>query len=163
VIAYQPDQWHDLFVAMAGAAATLAGLIFVAVSLNHEQILELAALPALAARSLIVLVGLVVASIFVLTPGQDSQVLGAEILVTGLLLTASSVYTSLKAMTSETQARWKVSLLSVALISTLPMVAGGSSLLARAGGGLYWLMVEMVLGLTAAIYYAWVLLIEIRR
>jgi hypothetical protein len=39
---------------------------------------------------------------------------GAEILVTGLLLVASSVYTSLKATTSETPARWTVSLLSVA-------------------------------------------------
>ncbi len=76
MIAYQPDQWHDLFVAMAGAGATLAGLIFVAVSLSHERILELAALPALAARSLIVLVGLVLVSIFALTPGQDHQVLG---------------------------------------------------------------------------------------
>jgi hypothetical protein len=26
--AYQPEQWHDLFVAMAGAAAALTGLIF---------------------------------------------------------------------------------------------------------------------------------------
>jgi hypothetical protein len=26
--AYQPEQWHDLFVAMAGAAAALTGLVF---------------------------------------------------------------------------------------------------------------------------------------
>jgi hypothetical protein len=31
--AYQPEEWHDMFVAMAGAAA-LTGLIFVAVSIN---------------------------------------------------------------------------------------------------------------------------------
>ncbi len=32
--AYQPEQWHDMFVAIAGAAAALTGLIFVAVSIN---------------------------------------------------------------------------------------------------------------------------------
>jgi hypothetical protein len=31
VSAYQPEQWHDMFVAMAGAATALTGLIFVAV------------------------------------------------------------------------------------------------------------------------------------
>jgi hypothetical protein len=37
--AYQPEQWHDMFVAMAGAAAALTGLIFVAVSINLAWIL----------------------------------------------------------------------------------------------------------------------------
>jgi acyl-CoA reductase-like NAD-dependent aldehyde dehydrogenase len=32
VTPYQPAAWHDLFVAVAGAAAALTGLIFVAVS-----------------------------------------------------------------------------------------------------------------------------------
>jgi hypothetical protein len=38
--AYQPEQWHDMFVAMAGAAAALTGLLFVAVSVNLEQVLK---------------------------------------------------------------------------------------------------------------------------
>ena len=32
--AYQPGQWPDLFVAMAGTVAALAALTFVAVSIN---------------------------------------------------------------------------------------------------------------------------------
>jgi hypothetical protein len=38
--AYQPERWHDMFVAMARAAAALTGLIFVAVSINLEQVLK---------------------------------------------------------------------------------------------------------------------------
>ena len=38
--AYQPEQWHDMFVAMAGAVAALTGLIFVAVSINLERVLK---------------------------------------------------------------------------------------------------------------------------
>ena len=118
---------------------------------------------ALAARSLSILVSLVTLSIFGLAPGQDIRVLGAEILVLGLVLLGGSVYITVRAMTSETQTSWKVSLLAVTLTATLPMVIGGISVVARAGGGLYWMLAEMVCGLTAAMYYAWVLLVEIRR
>ena len=47
--ACQPALWHDLFVALAGPAAALAGLISVAVSINLEQILKYRG-PALAGR-----------------------------------------------------------------------------------------------------------------
>jgi hypothetical protein len=45
VTAYDPELWHDLFVAVAGAAAALAGLVFVAVSINVERILQYKGLP----------------------------------------------------------------------------------------------------------------------
>jgi uncharacterized membrane protein len=38
--AYNVEAWHELFIASAGAAAALSGLIFVAVSINLGAILE---------------------------------------------------------------------------------------------------------------------------
>ena len=40
-----PSAWHEFFVALAGAAAALTGLLFVAVSLNLRQILAFPSLP----------------------------------------------------------------------------------------------------------------------
>jgi hypothetical protein len=34
------EEWHDFFLAAAGAAAVLAGLVFVGVSINLETIMS---------------------------------------------------------------------------------------------------------------------------
>ena len=34
------DQWHEFFLAQAGAAGVLVGLVFVGVSINLEKILS---------------------------------------------------------------------------------------------------------------------------
>jgi hypothetical protein len=88
VIAYQPAAWHDLFAATAGAAAALAGLIFVAVSINLARILKFRNLPRRAVETLAIAVGLLLVSVLVLVPGQSSIVLGTEILVLGVGLAA---------------------------------------------------------------------------
>ena len=51
----------------------------------------------------------------------------------------------------------------VAQLATLPVIAAGASLLARRGGGLYWLVPAFVLLLGVGVIYAWVLLVEILR
>jgi hypothetical protein len=50
-----------------------------------------------------------------------------------------------------------------AQLATLPVIAAGASLLARNGGGLYWLVPAIVLLLGVGVMSAWVLLIEIAR
>jgi modulator of FtsH protease len=171
---YQPDQWHSLFEAIAGASATLAGLIFVAVSLNLKQILPGRVLPSVAARSLAVLVALVLMCTFGLAPGQQRGALGAEILTLGVVLFAGVMITTLRTMTGEEpdgddgevhdiHLSWRIGHIAIALQCTVPMVVAGASLLAGAGGGLYWALAEIVCGLIASVTYAWVLLVEILR
>ncbi len=43
------------------------------------------------------------------------------------------------------------------------MIVAGISLLAGAGGGPYWLVAAVVLGIAGALFNAWILLIEIQR
>jgi hypothetical protein len=163
MVSYEPQQWHDLFVAVADASGGLAGLIFVAVSLNHEQILSLPSLPPLAARSVSVLVALMLMSIFGLAPGQTYELLGIEILALGVVLLVGVVTVTLRGMSKTTPLRWKINLLSLALVSTVPMVIAGASTTLGVGGGLNWALADIVCGYIVSIYSAWILLIEIRR
>ena len=98
--AYQPEQWHGLFEAIAGPAATLAGLIFVAVSLNLKAILPGRVLPSVAARSLAVLVALVLMCTFGLAPGQQHVALRIEILALGVVLFTGVMITTLHTMSA---------------------------------------------------------------
>ena len=56
VASYSPLVWHDFFVGTIGASAALTGLLFVAISINLEQILKYPQLPGRAAVTLGVLV-----------------------------------------------------------------------------------------------------------
>jgi len=43
------------------------------------------------------------------------------------------------------------------------MIVAGGTLLAGAGGGLYWLLPALVLGFAGSVFNAWILLVEIHR
>lgn len=158
------EAWHDLFVRVGGAAAALVGLLFVAVSINLEQVLELKAVPSLAARSLAVLLAQLVLSVLVLTPGQPVRLLCLEITALGIVLLPGVIVSAFRThLGRDARWQWSVPTILLALISSAPTVVTGLSLVAEAGGGLYWAIVEVLTGFSVATYNAWVLLVEIRR
>ena len=77
--AFEISPWKDLFVASAGASAALAGLVFVAVSINIDRILKFKGLPARALQTVLLLLSVVLVSIIGLIPG-NAWVLMVEIL-----------------------------------------------------------------------------------
>ena len=163
MIAYDSAAWHDLFVAILGAAAALEGLLFVAVSLNLEQILKLKALPPLAARSLGTLLAILLMSVLILTPGQSRVVLGVEITALGLILTVAMLVSTTRTHLRAERWQWAVSAFGLSTAASLPMLVAGITLTLGRGGGLYWALVEVIAGFSISIYYAWVLLVEILR
>lgn len=162
--AYDPSEWTDLFVATAGATAALAGLLFVAVSINLDRILKEVGLPDRALETVMMLLGALVVSIIGLIPGQSDGAVGFEIFFAGLLLAWLVARLQLVYDPSVPVPRtWLLSRWGIRALSTVPLIVGGASLMTGDGGGLYWVVAGVVFAIIGAVANAWVLLVEILR
>ncbi len=105
-----------------------------------------------------------VVSILVLTPGQSTELLAIELVVVGLLGGLVQLVPRMRIPADpEGRALWTVVPVVGIVVSFLPISIAGVSLLVEAGGGLYWLVVALILGLITTVTSAWVLLVEIHR
>jgi modulator of FtsH protease len=164
VTAYDPNEWHDLFVAVASASAALAGLVFVAVSINIERIIKYPGLPERALETLLFLVVVLLVSIVGLIPGQGHVALGVELLVLSLGIGAGVTrLRTIQVDSGEAPVSWTVSRWTVRTFAFVPLIVGGASVLVEAGGGLYWIVGGIVFAVGGAVASAWVLLVEILR
>jgi modulator of FtsH protease len=102
-------------------------------------------------------------SVLVLTPGQSRTALGAELTALGVLLATAVTISAARTHLPVTKWRWTIPTILLALASTAPTVIAGVTVIAGAGGGLHWVVGELILGFSIAIYHARVLLIEILR
>ena len=130
--AYSSEPWHDLFVGVAGAAAVLAGLLFVSLSINLRYILGQAWLLRRAALTLVLLFEALVIAILGLVPGQSPAILAVELLCLGgaVWLGATAVFTVRRPAIDQLQ---PIVVNAVAAqLATLPVIAAGASLLAAA-------------------------------
>ncbi len=162
--AYSSELWHDFFVGVAGAAAALTGLLFVSLSINLEQILGQVWLPRRAAVALMLLFETLVLAVLGLVPGQSPTALGVQYLGVGgaVWLFATGAFTVRRPAVGEYRLPVVVGAVTSQL-ATLPVLAAGGSLVARSGGGLYWLVPAVVLLLGVGVMNAWILLVEILR
>jgi hypothetical protein len=163
--AYDVHAWAEFGVAVAGAAAVLAGLVFVAVSINLEKVLEVHGLPGRAGESIVMFAGVLILSFSLLMPGQSRVAVGVELLVGGVLLATLLVLIALPGLNKPTRQplSWRITRIVLALAASVPVVVAGLSMLAERGGGLYWLAAAFGLALAAGIGNAWVLLVEFVR
>jgi hypothetical protein len=163
--AYSAAEWDSLFLAEAGASAALAGLLFVALSINLERILKGAGLPGRAGEAIMLLLAVLVVATWALVPGQSSTVMGAELLGSGLAVWLIVVGIHVQAVRGHVAPSRSLLIRRIVLAQAaiLPLMIGGVSLLLRAGGGLYWLVPGILLCLLVAVLDAWVLLVEILR
>ena len=164
------DEWNDFFLATSAAAGVLTGLVFVGVSINLEKIVSQSGsgLTGRAAEALILLLAVLTASILLLVPGQSISLMGGEVLVVGLAAYAWIVTIQVLHLRnwSTIPSSLRVPLVlrvTLAQISTLPTVIAGIAVLIVGFDGLYWLVAGMVFSTLAAMFDAWVLLVEINR
>ena len=82
-----PEQWNNFFVMVGGGAAALAGLIFVAMSINHEIIIRNTTHKNRAINMLTGFTAIFMASSLALIGNQYLKVLGFEWLILWLIAT----------------------------------------------------------------------------
>jgi len=163
--AYTVPDWTGFGGIVAGVTATLAGLLFVAISINIRPILDSPNLPNRAAQTLTVFGMPLVTGILLIVPGQSRAVLGTEFLVIGATVGAHLFLTDRRTERYEHQ-----TLLILLTGRILPgvmscgsLVACGASLLADGGGGMYWDVVSVLGAVVFGLINAWVLMVEILR
>lgn len=162
---YLPEAWSNFAVAVVGAAATLTGLLFVAVSINIERILAVATLAVRALHAMLLFVVPLIVGILLLIPGQPRTAAGVELAVTGVLAGAGLLRLNRPADRGrlEPQASWLLIRLGPTVLVPVLLVLAGAYLVAGVGGGLYWIAPATVVAFLGGLVTVWVLLVEIRR
>jgi len=162
---YLASAWSGFGEAVATAAAALAGLLFIAVSINLKRILEFPSLPTRAAQTLIMFITPLIAALLVITPGQARIALAVEFLATGVTVAGVQLYLDLTAERGDEVTLWRRMIGAVfpAVFSSGCLVIAGATLAARAGGGLYWLVPSVLAAIIFGLVNVWVLLVEILR
>ncbi|HUA33647.1 MAG TPA: hypothetical protein VMA09_08570 [Candidatus Binataceae bacterium] len=161
--AYQIAGWTVFFSVAAGVAATLTGLIFVAVSINLSRILEFPGLSERAAESILQLVAALMIPLVGLVPDQSLTMLGIQITIGGFVLWILQVRFQRRALHITEGRRRPFFSFAIAQVATILFIVGGISTIARAFGGLYWLVPGIIFSIAVGVSNAWVLLVEILR
>ena len=164
------SDWHDFFLAAAGAAAVLAGLVFVGVSINLEMIVAnpIYGLTGRALEALVLLMAVLIVTTLLLVPGQGMVLAGVEVLGVGIAEWAAIVaiqlqhLRNLRSLEATLRRHFKARVV-LSQVATLPMVAAGVAVLSWGVVGLYLLVAGVVLSFLVAVEEAWVLLVEIHR
>jgi hypothetical protein len=162
---YQLLEWQTLLAVQAGAAATLTGLVFVAVSINLGRIMALPGLPGRAGESIVQFLQIFFVSTVALVPRQTPSMLASEILIISLVSWAIQVIGQIRYKRSRPGDPWSW-LIPRAIMSqfaSVPFCVASVLLLLGNASGLYWLVPGFVFSFVAGVMSAWVLLVEILR
>jgi hypothetical protein len=158
-MAYEPEEWNDVYVMLGGASAALTGLVFVALSLHLSAIGADAFQRARGHYLTFGLIYITVAATLVLLPGQEDNALGVELLIGGFV---GAVVVGMPLARSPANIRSTVGFLTRVVAAAIAIslnLAAGASLIAHAGGGLYLLTAGLLLALITNVSGAWALLV----
>lgn len=158
--AYRPEDWADLYVAVVGAAAVLTGLLFTALSLGPQHLLQTPEHRGRAREALFQLMAVLVFGLCVLVPAQGNSALGIEVLlVFTVMTTASARYQmqTIRSLPADQRPRWVLRVF-VPDLATLAVGVAGISIVLEAGGGLYWLFGAALIYILWSFANAWQLM-----
>ncbi|HET8927556.1 MAG TPA: hypothetical protein VFN24_06955 [Microbacterium sp.] len=155
--------WSEFAVAMAGAAAALAGLIIVAMSVNIDRILKAPSVAARAASAIAALVLSVAASCLMLIPGQPLWVLGVEVVVGVAIVLAFWVQAVRHVLADAGPGMPALPRYGVLFIAPAVHAVGAVLLLLGGAAGIAWIAAGAIVSIIVGVVVAWVALVEILR
>jgi hypothetical protein len=159
--------WHDYFITVAQVSATLAGLLFVGLTISLSHVLAGNGYMSRAFVALFLQFEMLLIGIFGVVPGQPTWVVGGEFIVTGLAILAGTsifVFNFPEDPNSVLGSRGPRTVRMVlAWIGTLFPVATGIGVIADWPSALYFLIPAQIACLYLSIGNAWVFAVEIPR
>jgi hypothetical protein len=158
--------WSNFCLGELAAAAALAGLLFVSVSVNQARILQLGHMADRGLEALVMLFLVIVVASLPLIPAQPARLLGAEILIVGAIALYAVIrlqITYFRGLEPEYRLR-SMRVVALNRVAVVIVSLAGAVLLWRGDGvGMYLLPAGILLTFLAAGANSWVLLIEINR
>src|SRR5271168_1948059 len=149
--------WSDFLVASSGATAALAGLVFVALSINLGKILILEGVTERAGETILLLASGLVGSLAALIPHETPSQLGLWLLVLWLPTWLVPTLIQIRDFAKRRYHRAYQAVIRFVLFqgATMPLLLAGMSLRGHLNGGLLWFALGLIVSLIVALYNAW--------
>jgi hypothetical protein len=165
VVLSQLPEWQTLLAVQAGAAATLTGLVFVALSINLAKIIAFPGLPSRAAESILQFLQIFFICTAALVPGQPTVAVALEILTIALFSWTMQIIVQIRYARSRSghPRLWLIIRIVQTELASVPFFIAVVYLLLASPAGLYWLVPGFVFSFVAGVANAWVLLVEVVR
>ena len=158
-------EWSNYLAVQAEVAATLTGLVFVAVSINLSRVLSVPGVSGRAAESLMQLFSVVIVSSNMLVPGEPDGIRAAWLLVAGAALWLAQTTIQIRYARSKTghPKFWLFTRVAQTQVTSVPFCVAGVLLFYGSPAGMQWLSRGFTFSLVSGVLSAWVLLVEILR
>jgi len=159
------QDWQTLLSVQAEAAATLTGLVFVAVSINLAKIIAFPGLPSRAAESILQFLQVFFICTVALIPHQAAVAVAGEILFISLFSWVMQLVAQVRYARSNTghPKLWLIIRVLQTQLASIPFFVAVVCIFLERRAGLYWLVPAFIFSFVAGVANAWVLLVEVVR
>ena len=161
---FKAADWHDFFLATAGGAAALAGLVFVAMSINLDAIVQNTTHRGRAINMLTGFTAAFMFCVFALVGGQNHQAVGIEWLVVATGAAVIYVHNYLRAAKlGGLREELRPDRLAVGVSCYAAEIVGAVVLILGYVAGLYIAVFGLIISFAVLISGAWLLLVAVQE